>query len=53
MILDEPTNHLDIRYQLEILETVKHLKIGLLALHNLEQAATIATSSMHKKMVGS
>ncbi|EAC5434065.1 ABC transporter ATP-binding protein, partial [Listeria monocytogenes] len=36
MILDEPTNHLDIRYQLEILETVKHLKIGLLAaLHNL------------------
>lgn len=40
MILDEPTNHLDIRYQLETLETVKHLKIGLLAaLHNLEQAA--------------
>lgn len=40
MILDEPTNHLDIRYQLDILETVKALNIGILvALHNLEQAA--------------
>ncbi len=41
LILDEPTNHLDIRYQLEILETVKQLNIGVLAaLHDLEQAAT-------------
>ena len=40
MILDEPTNHLDIRYQLEILEIVKGLGIGVLAaLHNLEDAA--------------
>lgn len=40
MILDEPTNHLDIRYQLEILEIVKSLGIGVLAaLHNLEDAA--------------
>ncbi len=40
MILDEPTNHLDIRYQLEILEIVKGLGIGVLAaLHNLEEAA--------------
>lgn len=40
MLLDEPTNHLDIRYQLEILETVKKLDIGCLAaLHDLEQAA--------------
>lgn len=40
LILDEPTNHLDIRYQLDILETVKELKIGVLAaLHDLEQTA--------------
>ncbi|SDM43525.1 ABC transporter ATP-binding protein [Sediminibacillus halophilus] len=40
MILDEPTNHLDIRYQLEILQCVKDLKIGVLAaLHDLEMAA--------------
>lgn len=40
MILDEPTNHLDIRYQLEILQCVKELNIGVLAaLHDLEMAA--------------
>lgn len=40
MILDEPTNHLDIRYQLEILNCVKNLGIGVLAaLHDLELAA--------------
>lgn len=40
IILDEPTNHLDIRYQLEILNSVKNMKIGVLAaLHDLEMAA--------------
>lgn len=40
MILDEPTNHLDIRYQIEILNCVKELNIGILAaLHDLEIAA--------------
>ena len=39
MILDEPCNHLDIRYQLEIMEIVKNLGIGILAaLHSLEDA---------------
>lgn len=40
MILDEPTNHLDIRYQIEILSSVKRLNIGVLAaLHDLEISA--------------
>lgn len=40
MILDEPTNHLDIKYQLQILQIVKQLDIGLLAaLHDLTLAA--------------
>lgn len=40
IILDEPTNHLDIRYQLEILTTIKSLGIGVLAaLHDLTLAA--------------
>lgn len=40
MILDEPTNHLDIKYQLQILNIVKNLNIGILAaLHDLELAA--------------
>ena len=39
MILDEPCNHLDIRYQLEIMEIVKNLDIGILAaLHSFEDA---------------
>jgi iron complex transport system ATP-binding protein len=40
LILDEPTNHLDIRYQLEVLELVKNLKITTFAaLHDLNLAA--------------
>jgi len=40
MVLDEPTNHLDIKYQLQILQIVKQLNIGLLAaLHDLTLAA--------------
>lgn len=40
MILDEPTNHLDIKYQLQILNIVKKLDIGVLsALHDLTLAA--------------
>ncbi|MGI6154449.1 MAG: ABC transporter ATP-binding protein [Enterococcus lemanii] len=41
LILDEPTNHLDIRYQLELMQRVKNLNIGVLAaLHDLDLAAT-------------
>ncbi|MEK4008067.1 ABC transporter ATP-binding protein [Paenibacillus sp. FSL H3-0333] len=40
MILDEPTNHLDIKYQLQILNIVRKLDIGILAaLHDLTLAA--------------
>jgi iron complex transport system ATP-binding protein len=40
LILDEPTNHLDIRYQLEILELIRTLKItSIAALHDLNIAA--------------
>ncbi|QHT61073.1 heme ABC transporter ATP-binding protein [Paenibacillus lycopersici] len=40
LILDEPTNHLDIRYQLQIMDLVKTLKItSLAALHDLNIAA--------------
>lgn len=40
LILDEPTNHLDVRFQLEILETVKKLQVTVLAvLHDLESVA--------------
>lgn len=40
LILDEPTNHLDPRYQLELLQRVKRLKIGTLAsIHDLNLAA--------------
>ncbi|MGX7420261.1 ABC transporter ATP-binding protein [Carnobacterium gallinarum] len=39
LILDEPTNHLDIRYQLELMERVKNLGIGVCAaLHDLDLA---------------
>lgn len=38
-ILDEPTNHLDIKYQLEILDIVKNLKVtSIVALHDLNLA---------------
>lgn len=41
LILDEPTNHLDIRYQLELMNRIKQLNIGVLAaLHDLDHAAT-------------
>ncbi len=40
IVLDEPTNHLDIRYQLEVLTTIKKLNIGVLAaLHDLQMAS--------------
>jgi iron complex transport system ATP-binding protein len=40
LVLDEPTNHLDIRYQLQILDLVKTLRITTLAaLHDLNLAA--------------
>lgn len=40
LVLDEPTNHLDIRYQLEILDIVRGLRVTTLtALHDLNLAA--------------
>lgn len=47
LLLDEPTTFLDIRYQLEVLELVRHLadEVGItvaLVLHDLNQAATFA-----------
>ncbi|WP_254259550.1 ABC transporter ATP-binding protein [Leucobacter chinensis] len=40
LILDEPTNHLDVRHQLEVLDTVRALEVGVLAaLHDLHLAA--------------
>jgi ABC-type cobalamin/Fe3+-siderophores transport systems, ATPase components len=40
LFLDEPTNHLDIKYQLQLLDIVKTLKITVLcALHDLNLAA--------------
>ena len=39
LILDEPTNHLDITYQLELLEVIKGLGVGVIAaLHDLNLA---------------
>ncbi|MFC4770250.1 ABC transporter ATP-binding protein [Effusibacillus consociatus] len=39
LVLDEPTNHLDIRYQLQIMDLLKDLKITVLAaLHDLNIA---------------
>ena len=36
LILDEPTNHLDIKYQIQIMDVVKRLDVGVLAaLHDL------------------
>lgn len=41
LILDEPTNHLDVKYQLEIIKTVKEIHIGTLAaLHDLTLAGS-------------
>ncbi|MEK3734343.1 heme ABC transporter ATP-binding protein [Paenibacillus sp. FSL M8-0334] len=40
LILDEPTNHLDIRYQLQMMDLVKALKLtSFAALHDLNIAA--------------
>lgn len=40
LVLDEPTNHLDIRYQLQIMEILKSLRLTVLAaLHDLNIAA--------------
>lgn len=40
LILDEPTNHLDIRYQLELMDTVKGLGLTVVAaIHDLNIAA--------------
>ncbi|MGL4760677.1 MAG: ABC transporter ATP-binding protein [Sarcina sp.] len=39
LILDEPTNHLDIGYQLQIMDTVKNLKITTFsAIHDMNMA---------------
>lgn len=40
LVLDEPTNHLDVKYQLQILNIVRTLDVGVLAaLHDLALAA--------------
>ncbi|MCS7068192.1 MAG: ABC transporter ATP-binding protein [Meiothermus sp.] len=40
LLLDEPTNHLDVRYQLEVLQLVRGLRIPVVAaLHDLNLAA--------------
>ncbi|MBQ8973561.1 MAG: ABC transporter ATP-binding protein [Clostridia bacterium] len=40
LILDEPTNHLDIKYQLQLMETVKRLNATVVAaIHDLNLAA--------------
>ncbi len=40
LILDEPTNHLDIKYQLQLLDAVKRLRLTVLAaFHDLNIAA--------------
>lgn len=44
LILDEPTNHLDIKYQLQILSTVKNMDVGVVAaLHDLNLAVMYCT----------
>jgi ferric hydroxamate transport system ATP-binding protein len=47
LLLDEPTNHLDLRYQVEILDVIRHLAdtegVGIgIVLHDLDQAAAVA-----------
>ena len=40
MILDEPTNHLDVKYQMEIMDIVKSLRLTVMAaIHDLNIAA--------------
>ncbi len=41
LILDEPTNHMDIKYQLQLLDLVKHMPITVIAaLHDLNLATS-------------
>jgi len=43
VVLDEPTNHLDIRHQLEIVQTLRRLRLTVLVtLHDLNLAAALA-----------
>ena len=57
LILDEPTNHLDPRYQLELLQLIKRLKISTLAsIHDLNLAAAFCDRLYvinHGKMIAS
>lgn len=40
LVLDEPTNHLDIKYQLQLMDIVKHLDLTVVsAIHDLNIAA--------------
>ncbi|QOJ01192.1 MAG: ABC transporter ATP-binding protein [Phycisphaeraceae bacterium] len=40
LVLDEPTNHLDVRYQIDLLELVRQLRIAVVVtLHDLNLAA--------------
>lgn len=40
LVLDEPTNHLDIKYQLQLMDIVKHLDLTVIsAIHDLNIAA--------------
>lgn len=44
LILDEPTNHLDIKYQLQLMDIVKHLDRTIIsAVHDLNIAAMYCT----------
>ena len=45
LVLDEPTNHLDIKYQLQIMDVVKSLGVGVLAaLHDINLTLMYCTS---------
>ena len=40
LILDEPTNHLDIKYQLQLMDIVRSLRLTVVAaIHDLNIAA--------------
>ncbi|WP_440055345.1 ABC transporter ATP-binding protein [Pseudoalteromonas sp. T1lg65] len=42
LIMDEPTSHLDIRYQIQIMELVKHLGVTVIAsFHDLNLASAV------------
>lgn len=45
LVLDEPTNHLDIKYQLQIMDVVKSLGVGVLAaLHDINLTLMYCTT---------